>query len=63
MYSIVGNKQILLHNHSIRSLSSATYPLIFMQLTGQNNGRIALSSISVGEKMHLTGQNLHNEHA
>ena len=37
-------------------------PPIFKQLTGQNNGGVASqSSVSIGQKMQLTGQNLHNE--
>ena len=48
---------------TVGSLSSATCPPIFMQLTGQNNGEIARSAFSIGQKKQLTGQNMHNEHA
>ena len=36
---------------------------IFMQLTGQYNFWNSQFSISIGQKMQLTGQNLHSKHA
>ena len=48
---------------TVGPLSSATCPPIFMQLTGQNNGGVAKFSVFIGQKVQLTGQKLHNEHA